>query len=155
MEDCDGCSGAVSEELGSGCPIMGRAIRLCLVLIWWWFQCASYDGHMSPSDVRLPPKGASQETGILRAWGARGSEKSRPQMQTLTPEGQAQEPVGMARVVTEPTLSESCSVSMGIQQGQLSRSQEPGLWTFLILPCKQLSSRLGQSATRLKLVSSL
>lgn len=24
----------VSEELGSGCPIVGKAIRLCLILIW-------------------------------------------------------------------------------------------------------------------------
>lgn len=30
----------------------------------------------------------------------------------------------MERVVTESTLSEGCTVSMGIQQGQLSRSQE-------------------------------
>lgn len=61
----------------------------------------------------------------------------------------------METVVTEPTLSEGCTLSMGMQQGQLSRGQEPGLWTFLILPCRQLSSKPSQSATRLKLLSSL
>lgn len=73
----------------------------------------------------------------------------------LPPKGQAQGPVGIETVVTEPTLSEGCTISMGIQQGQLSRSQESGLWTFLILLCRHLSSKPSQSATRLKLVSSL
>lgn len=58
----------------------------------------------------------------------------------------------METVVTEPTLSEGCTVSMGIQQDQLSGSQESGLWTFLILPCRQLSSKTSQPATRPKLV---
>lgn len=61
----------------------------------------------------------------------------------------------METVGTEPTLSEGCTVSMAIQQGQLSRSQESGLWTFLILPCRQLRCEPSQAATRLKLVSSL